>query len=183
MKRIWLTGVSLSVIAAVAVAIPAVRGVATEQKQAGDATCAALTAEVRVAADTLNEMLKQPGGIGDVAGVLNGLNAEAWILIRLGCLPLPELAAPTGTSKKLPALPTPTASVAPPAVALPTVPVCTDLAADLMSIVWSIKAALLSTGAPDLDAALDAVTKLLDTLKKLTDPANDCLPAPAPANS
>lgn len=176
MKKLWFAGISLSVIAAVAVAVPAMTSLAhepavEEQARACEALAGDLTGGVT---DLQSGLVALPPKLDTVPSVVNGLLGQVTSLIDLGCLPTPELpvAAPLkGKDQLIPPLP-------PVGGTLPTVPVCTDLTADLLDAVTGVLAALLSTGGlPDLTGALDAITDLLDTLTGLTDTTNSCLPA------
>lgn len=211
MKKSWIAAGSLSVIAAVAIAVPAVRGLAIESAaEAKAAECATLAGDVTgKATDLQGGLSAAPPKLDRVGELVNGLLDPVLELIDAGCLPKPELpaAAPAGHEEQLPPLPTvvpspsalpsgiplpsasavptglplPSASALPVRDALPAVPVCTDLTADLLDAVTGVLAALLSTSAPDITAALSEVADVLKTLTSLTDAANKCLPAASAA--
>lgn len=178
MKRLWLAGASLSVITTAALAVPTVSVIAADRGERASTervqTCEAPVKELEGAAtDVQKGLVAVPPKLDSVGSVVNGLLEQVTNLIDLGCLPTPELpvaSARNGTNQ-LPPLP----SLPPVGGGLPTVPLCTDLTADLLNAVTELLAALLSTGLPDVPGAVDAVTGLLGSLTKLTDAANKCV--------
>lgn len=180
--KIKLLGGSLTVIA-VLVAVPAARGLAATEAEpeAGPAVCAALAGDLQ---DTVSNLQSGLGAVPpDLAGVtepVNELHHTALGLIDLGCLPAPELPVPERAESPESRVAIPVPTLPPVDPGLPTVPVCTDLTADLLDAVTGVLASLLATGLPDLTGALDALTALIDTLTGAT--AEGCLPA-APVSS
>ncbi|WP_162907548.1 hypothetical protein [Allorhizocola rhizosphaerae] len=207
MRKTWIATTSLGVIAVVALAMPAVRGLAIEthiEEQSKE--CATAAGRLTKSATELqNGLAAVPPTLGDLAKTTNGLLGQVAGLIETGCLPEPKL--PDGTPAEhekqpplpplpsfpplpsgfpfpsgfpmptAPAFPSMAAATFPPAGGALTVPVCTDLTADLLDSVTGVLAALLSPDQPDVTAASSAVTRLLEALTKLSDVANNCLPS------
>lgn len=193
-------------VAAVAAVTPAAIGWAggtDATAKAGPAVCQAIAGDLQSTVGGLQQsLIAVPPALDAVPKTVNGLLETVTSLVDLGCLPVPALpvAAPvqqkasvqqkaegrqeaqTAALPGVPGIPLPTPSLGVPGLpgVLPTVPVCTDLTADLLAAVTDLLAALLSTNLPDLTGAVDAAGGLLDTLTKLADPAAACLPAEVP---